>query len=121
MAHPEWVTKHKKKSTEIRCTKGKYYLYEYSTVWNKEKKRAQKVTGKYLGVITEEHGLIPPGQSRKGRPPKGASKLKKEPKLEVDFLDHFEEVNDERATRNRLYSVDEILLIALAAVICGAE
>lgn len=121
MAHPEWVTKHKKKGTCITCVKGRYYLYEYSTVWSPEKKRAKKVTGKYLGVITEEHGLIPPGGSRKGRLPKGASKLKEEPKSEVGFLDHFEGVNDERATRNRLYSVDEILLIALAAVICGAE
>lgn len=121
MAYPEWVTKHKSKGTSISCSRGRYYLSEYSTVWNKEKKRAKKVTGKYLGVITQEHGLVPPGQSRKGPVPKGASKLKEEPKIEVDFLDHFERVNDERATRNRLYSVDEILLIALAAVICGAE
>lgn len=121
MAYPEWVTKHKKKGTSIRRTKERYYLYEYSTAWSKEKKRAKKITGKYLGVITQEHGLVPPGQSRRGPVPKGASKLKEEPKVEVDFLDHFEKVNDERATRNQLYSIDEILLIALAAVICGAE
>lgn len=121
MTHPEWVLKHKKKCTEIRCRNGKYYLYAYSAVWNKEKKRAQKVTGKYLGIITEEHGLVPPGKSRRGPIPKGASKLKEDPKLDVDFLDKFEDVNDERATKNRLFSVNEILLVALAAVICGAE
>jgi predicted transposase YbfD/YdcC len=121
MTYPAWVKEYKKKGTSIVRNRGRYYLYEYSTVWNKEKKRAKKITGKYLGVITEEHGLIPPGQSRRGRVPKGASTLKQEPKVEAEFLDHFEEVNDERATRNRLYSVDEILLIALAAVICGAE
>lgn len=121
MAHPEWVLKHKKKCTEVRFRNGKYYLYAYSAIWNKEKKRAQKVTGKYLGTITQEHGLIPVGQSRRGPVPMGASKLKKEPKADVDFLDHFEGVNDERAERNRLYSVDEILLVTLAAVICGAD
>lgn len=103
MAHPEWVIKHKKKCTEIRYRNGKYYLNEYSSVWNKEKKRAQKVTGKYLGVITEEHGLVPPGQSRRGPVPKGASKLKEKPKVEVDFLDHFERVKGVR--KNNLYKL----------------
>lgn len=121
MAYPEWVTKHKKKGTSIRCTNGRYYLSEYSTIWSKEKKRAKKVTGKYLGVISQEHGLIPPGGSRKGPVPKGAAKFKEEPKTETDFLDHFEDITDVRATRNRLYTVDEILLVTFLAVICGAE
>jgi len=57
--YPEWVIKHKQKGTNISCIKGRYYLYAVSSVWNKEKKRAQKITKEYLGRITEE-GLIPP-------------------------------------------------------------
>ena len=39
--------------------KGLYYLYEVSSKWNKEKKRAQKITGKILGRITEDKGFTP--------------------------------------------------------------
>jgi len=59
MDYPKWVMKHKKKGTEIRKINGRYYLYKISSIWNKEKKRAQKITNEYLGIITEE-GLIPP-------------------------------------------------------------
>ena len=54
MEHPEWVLKHKRKGTELRFIKGTYYLYEVSSKWNREKKRAQKITGKLLGKITPE-------------------------------------------------------------------
>lgn len=59
MAYPEWVERERRPGTNISCTRGKYYLYEVTSVWNPEKKRAQKKTGKYLGRITED-GLIPP-------------------------------------------------------------
>ena len=59
MAYPEWVEKQRRPGTNINCIRGKYYLYEVTSKWNKEKGRAQKKTGKYLGRITEE-GLIPP-------------------------------------------------------------
>ena len=65
MAYPEWVEKERRPGTNITCIRGKYYLYEVTSVWCKEKGRAQKKTGKYLGRITEE-GLIPP---RKKNPP----------------------------------------------------
>ena len=52
MAYPEWVLKHKAKGTQINCVNGHYYLYEVSSVWNKEKGRAQKITKAYLGTIT---------------------------------------------------------------------
>ena len=55
--HPEWALKHKKTGTELRLIKGRYYLYEVSSKWNKEKKRAQKITGKILGRITEDKGF----------------------------------------------------------------
>ena len=57
--YPEWVTKHKQKGANISCIRGRYYLYAVGSVWNKEKKRAQKITKGYLGRITKE-GLIPP-------------------------------------------------------------
>ena len=60
--HPEWALKHKKPGTELRLMKGRYYLYEVSSKWNKEKKRAQKITGKILGRITEDRGLTPSGE-----------------------------------------------------------
>lgn len=59
MGYPKWVLDQKAKGTNISCINGKYYLYAVSSVWNKEKGRAQKITNKYLGRITEE-GLIPP-------------------------------------------------------------
>ena len=61
--YPDWVLKHKTKGTNISCIGGRYYLYEVSSVWNKEKKRAQKITKKYLGRITPE-GLIPPKEKQ---------------------------------------------------------
>lgn len=60
MTYPDWVLKEKKKGTEVVHRNGKYYLYKISSVWNKEKGRAQKVTLGYLGRITEDKGLIPP-------------------------------------------------------------
>ncbi len=54
MRHPKWALKHKKKGTELRLLRGTYYLYEVSSRWNPEKKRAQKITGKLLGKITPE-------------------------------------------------------------------
>ena len=60
MPYPEWVEKCKRPGTNISFIRGKYYLYEATSVWNKEKGRAQKKTGKYLGRITEEDGLVPP-------------------------------------------------------------
>ncbi len=54
MAHPDWVLKHKKPKTEIRKIKNNYYLYEISSKWDPQKKRAKKITGKILGKITPE-------------------------------------------------------------------
>ncbi len=80
-----------------------------------------KITLKQIGVIHPEFGLIPTGMSRKGRVPKGESKLKTSELLETNFLDHFGVIEDPRMQRNQLYSVAEILLVTLLAVICGAE
>ena len=58
---PAWALKHKQPGTELRLIKGRYYLYAVSSKWNKEKKRAQKITGKLLGRITEDDGFVPSG------------------------------------------------------------
>jgi len=65
--HPEWALKYKRKGTELRLIKGRYYLYQVSSKWNPEKKRPQKITGKLLGRITPD-GFI---ESKKQKlPPK---------------------------------------------------
>jgi len=55
--HPDWALKQKRPGTELRYIRGIYYLYGVSSKWNKDKKRAQKVTGKILGRVTE-NGFI---------------------------------------------------------------
>ena len=121
MAHPDWVLKHKVPNSEIRNFNGRYRLYSITSVWCPEKKRTKKVTLKQIGIIDQELGLVPTGMSRKGKVPKGASKLKIETPLETNFLDHFGAIEDPRLQRNQLYTVDEILLVTFLAVICGAE
>jgi predicted transposase YbfD/YdcC len=41
--------------------------------------------------------------------------------IEEGFLDYFKDLEDPRSTRNRLYSMSEILLATLSGAICGAE
>lgn len=55
--HPEWATKFRRPGTELRCIKGRYCLYECRCVYDKETKRHRKITGKYLGSITEKDGF----------------------------------------------------------------
>lgn len=69
--HPDWALKQKKPGTELRYIRGNYYLYGVSSKWNKEKKRAQKVTGKILGKVTE-NGFI---ESTRRQMPDGESKV----------------------------------------------
>jgi hypothetical protein len=56
--HPAWALACKRKGTELRLIKGKYYLYEATSKWNSEKKRSVKITGKLLGKITEREGFV---------------------------------------------------------------
>ena len=58
---------------------------------------------------------------RRGRVPKGESPFKEPLKEETNFLENFENIEDPRSTRNQLYTVSEILLVTLCAVICGAD
>jgi len=57
--HPQWAVQYRKPGTELRLVNGKYYLYDVSSKWNPDKKRAQKITGKILGKITEDRGFVP--------------------------------------------------------------
>ena len=54
---PDWVRKYKTKGVEIRVSGENYYAYEMTSRWNKEKKRADKITGQYLGVVTHD-GIV---------------------------------------------------------------
>ena len=63
MAYPEWVEKQRRKGTNISCIRGKYYLYACTSKYDPIKKRARKITGEYLGRITED-GLIPPKRKK---------------------------------------------------------
>lgn len=62
MQHPEWALKHRVKGTELRLINGKYYLYQITSRWDKEKKVTKKITLGMIGRITEKEGLIPKGQ-----------------------------------------------------------
>jgi len=62
LPYPDWVLKCRKPGTEIRRKDGKFYVYKVSSVYDKEKKRARKITGAYLGKITEAEGFIPSGK-----------------------------------------------------------
>jgi len=58
-SHPLWALKFRKEGTELRCIKGRYYLYAYKTVYDKVKQKPKKVSGPILGSITEKEGFIP--------------------------------------------------------------
>ena len=57
--HPDWALKFRRPGTELRCINGRYCLYECRCVYDKETKRHKKITGKYLGSITEKDGFKP--------------------------------------------------------------
>lgn len=63
MPIPESIRRHKPAgfgALEIRCFgEGKYYVYRVSSVYDAEKGRPRKVTGKSIGKITEADGFIP--------------------------------------------------------------
>ncbi|MCY1150826.1 MAG: hypothetical protein PQJ49_05435 [Sphaerochaetaceae bacterium] len=55
---PAWVLNFKKPiGTEIKYINGHWYLYERSSIWDSEKGKAKKKSGKLIGTITE-NGLI---------------------------------------------------------------
>lgn len=61
--YPEWVLRYKKKGTAINKVGSSYYLYKVKSKWDKELKRARKITEEYLGVIRPE-GVVKPVASK---------------------------------------------------------
>jgi len=55
--HPQWATKFRAPGTELRCIRGKYYLYAVSSKYDPVKKRPKKITGPLLGSISESGGF----------------------------------------------------------------
>jgi hypothetical protein len=62
--HPEWALAQKRKGTELRRIRGRYYLYRVSSKWDPAIKRTRKITHELLGSVTEEHGFV---ESEKAR------------------------------------------------------
>lgn len=61
--YPNWVRKHKRKGTAIHKIGKNFYLYEITSKWDKDLKRAKKITKGYLGIITPD-GLKEPAYKR---------------------------------------------------------
>ena len=55
---PQWAKDQRQKGTEIKGIGGKYYLCKVSSKWDPQLKRARKISGEYMGVLTPE-GLVP--------------------------------------------------------------
>jgi hypothetical protein len=62
--HPNWATKFRTPGTELRLIGGNYYLYEYKTIYDKEKKKPRKISGKLIGSITQKSGLVTSSKRR---------------------------------------------------------
>ncbi len=59
----KWIEKFKQKGTQVVKIGNNYYLYQIKSVWDPQKKRAKKITEKYLGKITPD-GLVKPKHER---------------------------------------------------------
>lgn len=59
MSFPDWVVSQKRQGCEIKKNGNNYYMYERKSAWDPKRKKAKKVTGKYLGKVTPD-GVIPP-------------------------------------------------------------
>jgi len=58
MPFPDWVNAQKKQGFEIKKIGDGFYMYRRKSKWDKEKKKAVKVTGEYIGVVTPD-GVLP--------------------------------------------------------------
>lgn len=63
MVYPDWVLAYRQKGTAIMRRGESYYLYKVRSVWNREKKRPQMKTEKYLGKLTPD-GIVRPKHER---------------------------------------------------------
>ena len=73
--HPEWALAQKRKGTELRRIRGRYYLYRVSSKWDPARKRTRKITHELLGSVTEEHGFVESEKARLRRQQDFAGKV----------------------------------------------
>ncbi len=92
--HPDWATKFRRPGAELRLINGKYYLYEFKTVYDPARKRARKISGKILGRITEKDGFVESDKNKLRKKAVAAFQLTVGPTREYGFsqyiLDHFQ-------------------------------
>ena len=113
--HPDWALKHRQAGTELRRIKGHYYLYQVKSVYNKEKGRAQKITGPLLGKITETEGFIPSEKHALRERAKTASAPVNLAHREYGLTRFLLSATTQmRATLERHFPDDALLLLALA-------
>lgn len=113
--HPEWALKHKRPRTELRFLKGKYYLYEVSSTYDREKKRAKKISGPLLGSITEERGFIPSDKGQLREKAKSGIDIKTISTKEYGFSFYIEHGLQDITLRLKEYFPENWkLIIALA-------
>jgi hypothetical protein len=55
--HPECATKHRLPGTELRLIRGKYYLYEYKTIYDQSAKKPKKISGKSWVALLNKRAL----------------------------------------------------------------
>lgn len=60
---PGWILRYESKGKKATKIGKNYYLYKISSRWDSKKKRAVKITEKYLGKVTKD-GIIPPKHER---------------------------------------------------------
>ncbi len=107
MTLPEWVLQYKQKNTEIKVLKNKYYLYKITSIWSKEKKRAEKKTLEFLGTITSE-GLIAKKRTCKTQDIVATS-ISDNTTLDIDKLNHQITVKEYGATKAILSTFASII------------
>ena len=113
MAYPDWVEKFRQKGTNISCIRGKFYLYACSSVYDREKKRAKKITGEYLGRITED-GLIPP---KRKQPQQATDSISIKEYGASETVSQFGEDICQHLRKHFLKDADKIFVIALLRVL----
>jgi hypothetical protein len=55
---PDRVNRHRKPETKIRKLGNRYYLYEATGFYDRERKKSGKITGEYLDTINEPEGFV---------------------------------------------------------------
>ena len=110
---PDWALAHRAKNVEVRNIRGRFYLYRVGHKYDPIKKQTKKITLEMLGVITEKDGLIPKGQSPKGRPTKEKKPILKREFGATNFL--YQNSNDIISCLTELYPDHWQTLFVLSA------